>query len=349
VVEAITIYNSFSSTTVEMSMKRTARFLIGSCFALLVAGSAVVVQAQSYYEIEGVVDGPDAKPLNGIAVYLEDQTRSRLAQAITAGDGRFQFSRVTSGVYYIVVRPNNTEFRPTERRVELLETARFGSNTATERVDIALEPIARRGDFPATVVFAQEVPPPAKAKFDHALDQIGKKKTDMALKDLTDALEIFPDYFMAAQQLGLLYVEIERYQQAIPPLVKAIEVNPKAGSAYVALGIASLKLGRADLALDALQRAQPLEDKSFRLHFYLGLTFLQLERLDEAEKALRESYRLGGPSKAASAHLYLASIQSKRGNKSEAIVELETYLRENPKAANVSTIKEAIAHLKNQP
>ena len=330
-------------------MNRTAHFLIGSCFALLVAGSAAVVRAQSYYEIEGVVEAPDAKPLNGIAVYLEDRTRSRLAQSITAGDGRFQFNRVTSGVYFIVVKPNNTEFRPTERRIELIETARVGSNTATERVDIVLEPIVRRTDLPAAVIFAQEVPDAAKEKFEHAVDEINKKKTELAIKDLTAALGIFPDYFQAAQQLGLLYVEAESYQLAIPPLVKAIEVNPKAGSAYVALGIASLKLGRADLALDALQRAQPFEDKSFRMHFYLGLTLLELNRLDEAEVALRESYRLGGPSKAASAHLYLASIQTKRGHKSDAITELETYLRENPKAPNASAVREAIAKLRNNP
>jgi len=330
-------------------MKRTAQFLIGSCFALLVAGSASVVQAQSYYELEGVVESPDATPLNGIAVFLEDRTRSRLAQSITAGDGRYQFSRVTSGVYYIVVRPNNTEFRPTERRVELIETARVGSNTATERVDIVLEPIVRRTDVPAGVVFAQEVPAAARAKFEHALDQINKRKTDLAIKDLTDALQIFPDYFLASQQLGLLYVEAEQYQLAIPPLVKAIEVNPKAGSAYVALGIASLKLGRADLALEALQRAQPFEDKSFRMHFYLGLALLELNRLDEAEVALKESYRLGGPSKAGSAHLYLASIHTKRGHKNEAIAELEAYLHDNPKAANASSVKEAIAKLKSQP
>ncbi len=330
-------------------MNRTARFLIGSCFVLLVAGTAAVVQAQSYYELEGVVEGPDAKPLNGIAVFLEDGTHSRLAQSITAGDGRFQFSKVTSGVYYIVVKPNNNEYRPTERRVELIETARVGSTTANERVDIVLEPIVRRNDFSAGVVFAQEVPAAAREKFDHALDEINKKKPDLAIKDLSDALQIFPDYFQASQQLGLLYVEAERYALAIPHLVKAIEVNPKAGSAYVALGIASLKLGRADLALEALQRAQPLEDKSFRMHFYLGLTLLELNRLDEAEVALRESYRLGGPSKAGSAHLYLASIQTKRGRKSEAIAELEAYLRDNPKAANAPSVKEAIAKLKSQP
>ena len=330
-------------------MNRTVRFLIGSCVALLVAGGAAVVRGQSYYDIEGVVEGPDAKALNGIAVYLEDGTHARLASSITAGDGRFQFSKVTPGIYYIVVRPNNTEFRPTERRVELIETARVGSNSATERVDIVLEPIVRRTDLPAAVIFAQEVPDAAKAKFEHALDEINKKKTELAIKDLTDALAIFPDYFQASQQLGLLYVEAERYQLSIPPLVKAIEVNPKAGSAYVALGIASLKLGRADLALDALQRAQPFEDKSFRMHFYLGLALLELNRLDEAEVALRESYRLGGASKAGSAHLYLASIQNKRGRKSEAIAELEAYLRDNPKAANAPSVKEAIAKLKGQP
>jgi cytochrome c-type biogenesis protein CcmH/NrfG len=75
---------------------------------------------------------------------------------------------------------------------------------------------------------------------------------------------------------------------------------------------------------------------------------LELKRLDDAENALKTAYKLGGPSKAASAHLYLASIYSTRGQHQQAISELETYLRESPKAANAASIKAAIASLKSK-
>jgi tetratricopeptide (TPR) repeat protein len=298
---------------------RVWRLIIVSAVSLIIFALAPVrTQAQTFYEIEGVVEGPDSTPLNGVTVLLEDLTRARIAQAITSSDGRYRFNRIVAGTYYIVVKPSTSEFRTAVHRVELIETTRVGSS------------------------------PKATEKFDRALEKLGKKKTDEAIVELNQALEIFPNYFMAALQLGLIYVETEDYQKAIPPLIKAIEVNPKAGPAYLALGISSLNLGRADLALDALQRARPFEEKSFRVHFYLGLTLLELNRLDEAETALKLAYKLGGSQKAASANLYLASVYTKRNQNRQAIDALESYLRDSPKAANAGKVKDAITNLKSK-
>jgi cytochrome c-type biogenesis protein CcmH/NrfG len=69
-------------------------------------------------------------------------------------------------------------------------------------------------------------------------------------------------------------------------------------------------------------------------------------KLDDAEKSLQEAYSIGGPKQARTAHLYLASIYSTRKEYQKAIAELETYLRENPKAANASQMQEAITNMK---
>lgn len=322
--------------------------ILSTVSSIIFALVPVYAQAQTFYEIEGVVEGPDSTPLTGVTVLLEDLTRARIAQTITSSDGRYRFNRIVAGTYYIVAKPGTSGYRTAVRRIELLETTRVGSSTSSERVDIALEAMPQRTEFGLATLFAQDVPPKATAKFDRALDRLTKKKMDEAITELNQALEIFPDYFMAALQLGLIYVELEDYQKAIPPLVKAIEVNAKAGPAYLALGIASLNLGRADLALDALQRARPFEEKSFRVHFYLGLTLLELNRLDEAESALKLAYKVGGPQKAASANLYLASVYTKRNQHRQAIDALEAYLRDSPKAANAARVREAIENLKSK-
>jgi Tfp pilus assembly protein PilF len=325
----------------------TSRLIIVSALcSAIIALTPVHTRAQTFYEIEGVIEAPDSTPLNGIAVFLEDLTRARVAQSITSSDGRYRFNRVAAGTYYIVARPNSSDYRSAVRRVELIETTRVGSSTANERVDITLEAMPHRTATGLTTVYAQEVPPEASAKFERALERLAKKNNEAAIRELNDALRIFPNYFMATQQLGLLYVELEDYQKAIPPLVKAVEINAKAGQSYLGLGIASLKLGRPELALDALQRARPLDEKSYRVHFYLGLTLIELNRPDEAETSLKLSYQLGGAQKAASAHLYLAAIYSKRGENQQAINELESYLRDSPKAANAARVKDAITNLK---
>ncbi|HEX8162944.1 MAG TPA: tetratricopeptide repeat protein [Pyrinomonadaceae bacterium] len=331
-------------------MKIARATLFAVCFfgACLWVGTGAL--AQSLYEVEGVIYAPGMQPLGRVAVFLEDQTRARVGQSITDADGRYQFSRVAAGVYYIVVKTNDNQFQPAVYRIELINASRAGTSSSVERADITLSPIARRANTaPPGTVFAQDVPPEAEEEYKRAMESLAKKNDkEQAIEQLKRALQIFPNYFLASQQLGLVYVEGEKFQQAITPLLKAIEVNPKAAAAYTALGIASENLGRPDLAEDALVRARALDNKSFRVHFYLGLALIDLNRLDEAEKSLKESLRLWEAGKPASARLYLASIYSKRGQNREAIVELETYLRENPKAANAAGVHGAIEKLKSK-
>lgn len=329
-----------------MSQLRLIVFAVVWTITLAVTGGST--QAQTFYDIEGVVEGPDSNPIGGVALILEDLTRARIGQTITSSDGRYRFSRIIAGTYYLVAKPNSSDFRAAVQRVELIETTRSGVGTSSERIDFTLEAAPRRLEPKPGTVFVQDVPAEATTRFEHALDNLAKKNNALAIKELNEALRIYPNYFMAAQQLGLIYVEAEEYQKAIPPLVKAIEINAKAAPSYLALGIASLKLGRADLALDALERGRTLDGKSFRVHFYLGLTYLELNRLEEAERALRYSQDLAGSTKMPSTHLYLASIFTKRGQTREAIAELENYLRESPKAANASSVRQAISNLKSK-
>jgi tetratricopeptide (TPR) repeat protein len=329
-------------------MKSLHPLLLVSLCTLFLAWSGRHAQAQSFYEVEGIVYGPNSTPVKGVAVFLEDLTRSRIGQTITDSDGRYRFSRIEAGTYHIVVKPNDRQLQSAIHRLELINTARVGSNSSMERLDITLAALPRQADAASGTLFAQDVPTLAGAEYDRAMESLSKKDNEQAIKQLNAALKIFPDYFVAAQQLGLLHVENEQYQKAIGPLVKAIEINSNAGRSYLALGIASLRLGRADLALDALERARRTDPKSFRVHFFLGLAQLELNRLDEAERSLKQAYNLGGATKAASARLHLASIYSKQGKSLEAINELQAYLRDHPKAANAASIREAINKLKTK-
>jgi Tfp pilus assembly protein PilF len=321
---------------------RLAALLVLCCAAY------TAVRAQTFYEVEGVVYSPGSQPLAGVAVFLEDVTRVRIGQSITGSDGRYRFSRVAAGTYFVVVRPTDKQLQPVIHRLELINSARSGSVSSSERLDIQINAVPRRPSAAAGTLFVQEVPSEAEAEYERAMESLGKKECTLASEQLKRALKIFPNYFAASQQLGLLYVEGEQYQQAVAPLVKAVEINPKATASYLGLGIASVNLGRPDLALDALERARKLDAKSYRVHFYVGLALSDLNRLDEAIASLREAQRLGASAKFGAARLYLASIYSKRGQNREAALELEAYLAENPNAANAANVREAIKKLKTK-
>jgi tetratricopeptide (TPR) repeat protein len=302
---------------------------------------------QTVYEIEGAVYGPDSKAVANVVMTLQNHARAQIDQDITRSDGRYRFSGIVAGVYYISVKPDETRYQQLLQRVELINTGVGITNYSTERVDFSLRP-ARRPDSSTIIgtIFAQTIPPEAQTEYVSATRSLSKGDKDEAISKLRKAIEIFPTYFLALQELGLLYLDKERDKEAIEPLKKAIQVNSKGAQSHLGLGMAYVNLDRLKEAIEELRIALTIDPRLFRAHLYLGMALIGTGSLDEAEKSLKQAYIVGGPTLARATHLYLASIYSTRKQYHDAVNELETYLRENPKAANTSSVREAIAKLK---
>ena len=311
--------------------------------------SAAVVSGQTVYEIEGTVYGPDTQVAANVIMTLQNHAGAQVDQDITKSDGRYRFSGVVAGVYNILAKPPDTKIQSQVLRIELLNTGAGLSNPAKEHFDFSLKAVpATAGATVIGTVFAQDIPPAAQREFENALGNINKGDKGAAITRLKKAIEIFPSYFLALQQLGLLYVETEKDTQAIEPLKKAIEINPKGAQSHMGLGMAYLNIDQLQDATTELRTALNLDGRLFNAHLYLGIALTSEGKFGEAEKELKEAYALGGPVQARSVHLYLASIYDKKKEYQKAIDELETYLRENPKAANAASIKEAIVKLKGK-
>lgn len=313
---------------------------------LFFAGTFETTAGQTVYEIEGAVYGPNSKPIANVVVTLLNHARAQIDQDMTNGDGRYRFSGVVAGVYFISVKPDETVYQQIFQRIELINTAINVSNFSTERVDFSLRATPRRSDAPVGTVFAQAIPPEAEKEYLNGIKSLAKGDKDEASIRLNKAIKIFPAYFLALQQLGLLHVERERYPEAIEPLRKAIEINSKGAQSHLGLGMAYVNLDHLKEAMVELNIAVKLDPTLFRAHLYLGMALMGKGDLEAAESSLRQAYTVGGPTQARAVHLYLASIYDTRKQYQKAINELETYLRDNPKAGNAPRIKEAIQKLK---
>ncbi|MBX9686962.1 MAG: tetratricopeptide repeat protein [Candidatus Obscuribacterales bacterium] len=73
-----------------------------------------------------------------------------------------------------------------------------------------------------------------------------KEESEQRLQMFRQVLEIDPSDFLANNGVGSVYVELERYEEALPYLLKAIEVKPTHTVAYLALGKAFEHLDRKD-------------------------------------------------------------------------------------------------------
>ena len=326
-------------------MKRYSVPMIAIAFCLCLGARSI--EAQTVYELEGTVYGPDSKAVANVTVTLQNHAGAQIDQDITKSDGRYRFAGVLAGTYYIAVKPADAGLQQLRQRIELINTGVNVTNYSKERYDFSLNHTAAAQKSPVVgTVFAQAVPPDAEKEYLSAVTSIAKGEGETAIEKLNRALKIFPTYFLALQQLGLLYIDTEKDQLALEPLTKAVQVNSRSALSHLGLGMAYVNLGQPREAIKQLNEALALDRRDFRCYLYLGMALIDTGKLDEAEKALKEAYTIGGPNLARTAHLHLASIYSMRKQYQKAIDELETYLRENPKAPNASKIQEAIAKMK---
>ena len=325
----------------------STRVIFFSLLVLLSASQLQLASGQTQYRIEGVIYGPDSRPLVNILVSLQNNSRAQIAQDITNSDGRYQFSGVYAGTYYVVVKPAQDQLHPVLQQLELLDTSKGGNTMSSERVDFTLrESVPRSNSGPPAPLFAQTVPPEAEKEYVAGLKKLTKGEKDKALNHFLTAIQTFPTYFLALQQLGLLYVQLNKHVEAVGALRSALEINAKSADAHLGLGMAYLNLDQLQAAIEELNTARSLNPRFFKTHLYLGMALIGTNNLDGAEQSLKQALTLAPPVEGSAVHLYLASIYDKRKQFQKAIDELEAYLKGNPKAANATRIQEAIAKLK---
>jgi tetratricopeptide (TPR) repeat protein len=294
------------------------------------------------------------QPVSDLYVELLDDVERSLQRAKTDGTGRFAFSGIPQGTFYVRVQTFGTNLVSQTVRVTVFN-ASVGATTGRyhEEVSFTLksadEEKARLGpkSSPATV-FSQEVPDPARERYEEAIQVLDDGKgrdQDQGIEALKRAIEIFPAYYQALERLGAEYVKQQQYDEALKPLRKAIEVNPKGNVSLHTLGVAQYYLKRLSESLDSLRRAVSLAPNSANSQFWLGIVLFRSGKMAEAESPLKRAYQLAGK-QIPDVHMYLAQIYSNTNRYKEAADELDLFLKDAPDARDPQNIKALIAQLR---
>ena len=295
--------------------------------------------------ISGHVSDSRRAPVPNIRVELLNEVDTVIQVVKTDGSGLFVFRKLSDGAFQVRVQPTGTNYTTQTKRVDLAKPHGFGA--AFEEIEFVLAINTPSTPTKVGVVFAQDVPEPARKLFDRATDFLSKDKHDDAMSALKNAIEIYPQYFDALELLGNEQVKSERYDQAVPVLTKALEVNPRAFQSAFALGVAQFKLKQVPLAIESFRRAVTLNEKSVNANLWLGIVLRQTSKLDEAESYLRRADVLS-ESKLPEAHWQLALLLNQLKRHKEAADELEVFLKVQPNSRDAELIKKLIMKLRDQ-
>jgi tetratricopeptide (TPR) repeat protein len=263
--------------------------------------------------------------------------------------GAFSFRRLQGGRYVVVVDAGS-EFEVHSEAVDLIEPAqRRGTPGITVPVYITLQPrrVSSSG-APGTVdAKAGGLPEAARELYKQAMESAKSGDPKKAIEDLNKALEIYPNFMAALNQLGVQYMEVKEWGKAVEALRKAIGIAPEAFHPRLNYGIVLLQLKDYKAAAAELSIAVQKDGSSGPAHFHLGRVMVSLANYDAAEIELRRTISIGGE-EAVEAHRYLGAVYIEKHDSARAADELEAYLKLAPKAKDADRIRTIVKDLRSQ-
>jgi Flp pilus assembly protein TadD len=208
-------------------------------------------------------------------------------------------------------------------------------------ITIHLKPLSSLPTPPAKLVDLAEfdglVPAEARRAYEAAIQSYNQGKREEAIRGHERALEIYPKYFRALNDLGVIYMKMGRLDDAARVFERASKIAPRVYHPRLNLGIILTRRGKykeAAALLDSLYR----ENQSIsEVRIALADVLIALNRLDEAEPHLRAALlnsRLDRGS-AGNAHYQLGLLFNMKHKYDSAVVELSQAAQLIPNAARI--------------
>jgi tetratricopeptide (TPR) repeat protein len=289
--------------------------------------------------IRGAVLQPNGSFVNERVKISLQSVRGTKSSVYTDDRGQFQFTSLSAGAYQVVAEADGGKYQATTVNVEVYP----GGPSV---ISIVLrEKGADSRTKGSAVVSATEldaaIPDKARKEFDRANEAARTGRTDEAIIHLRKAIEIYPQYLMALNDLGVSLLSQGKLDEAADPLNKAVALEPKAFNPRLNLGIVLVQQHKFPAAVENLRKAVALESSAPAARLYLGIALEGTGELEEAQRELKVAHDSGGP-KFSLALFHLGQIHMTRGENAEARKVFHAYLQESPNAYNSDEVRRLI-------
>jgi tetratricopeptide (TPR) repeat protein len=212
----------------------------------------------------------------------------RIDTFYTDSKGRFLFTRAEgltpNAGYTITIQGDGRTFDTTTI------SFKYYGNTVFY-VPLFLRPLATATPKPAEVVDLAEldvlVPKEAHDAYDGAMKALRSGNADESISKLKDALKIYPEYFRALNDLGVLFMKLNRLDEAAETLQRAIKIAPRVYYPRLNLAVVRTRQGEYKDAIELLELIRRENPALNEIRTPLADALMAVDRLDEAEKHLR--------------------------------------------------------------
>jgi len=192
-------------------------------------------------------------------------------------------------------------------------------------------------------------------KFQEATKKLQSGDIEGARIRLESLVTSAPDFYDAHKSLGAAYQRSRRFEDAEKEYQLAGQLRPKSAAPLMQLG--SLYLEQIDSGIaskipehDVLEKAKVVLLRAIEIspgmafaRYLLGVAYYKLGRYSDAETSLMRALQM--EPKIADTRLALANVYIRVQDWANALDQLDTYLKDNPRAPNRERVVETRARV----
>jgi Flp pilus assembly protein TadD len=279
---------------------------------------------------------PDGSPPNRVMRFTLTRDDGRIDTLFTDSKGKYSMSSdlVSAKGYTVVVETDRQTYDTTTVTFQIIRA------TVSTYVSVYLRPLKSAAAPRAKVINAAEldagVPADAQRAYTEGMELIIKGQREAGVESLNRALGIYPKYVRAQNDLGVVYLQQNRLDEAADAFTSALKINSRFPYARLNLGITLNRQGKhaeAAALLETLFKENPTLP-GVRTTYADAL--YDAGQLADARKVLRaglEDETLKREEKA-ELHYKLGRVLSREEKTTEAVKELQTATELEPTAFN---------------
>ncbi len=251
-----------------------------------------------------------------------DQGRTELV--FTNSSGIYSMRTPTAGAvnYTVTIKGDDQTFETTTSsfRIEKNSPGRFF--VFLKPLSAAPKPVTGVID---AATLESNVPSKAHAAYQRAMEFIGKGQLETAVGSLLEAIRLYPEYVRARNDLGVVYMKLNRLDEAAATFRQASEINKRFFHPRMNLGIVLTQQHKYKEALEVLEPLYEENHGMLEVRLAYARALEGAGRLADAEKIYRstlESKNLP-PATQADMHFCLGVILNRQRKFGDAVTELQ--------------------------
>jgi Tfp pilus assembly protein PilF len=278
-------------------------------------------------------------------VELLSASGTLITQRFSDDNGNAEFLAISATAYRIRVRDPLVEDTVSDQIG--LECGENRSEMVTAKLKADAEQQIKQQEASEAMVSALDlnVPAGAKKEFEKGAQAMQDNDTANAMKHLQRAIDLYPQYAMAWNHLGVEYMQTNQPDKGKEAFEKAVELNPHYPSALINLAKVRWSEKKPAEVEDLMRKAVSSDPGNVEALAILCNALVVNGKIDEALLNTQKLHAQPLHQQFALVHFIAARALVKQNRDSEAAAQLQFFLQEAPTSPAAPQARQALSQL----